>query len=83
MSRKMIDCRDYPSDKEGGKQCSLVLAGEEEEVLKAAAQHSVSVHGMEDTPEAKELLHKALKDEPSDWFAKKPSAKEGPRPTLN
>ncbi len=67
MARKMIDCRDYPSD----KKCSLMLTGEEEEVLQAASEHAVSVHGYQDTPSLKEKLRDALKDEPAEWNVKK------------
>ncbi len=61
MARKSIDCRDYP-DETG---CTLHLAGEEDEVLRAAAAHAVSVHGQEDTPELREWLRSNLKDEPA------------------
>ena len=61
MSRKAIDCRDYP-DETG---CSLYLSGEEEHVLRAAAEHAASVHGHEDTPELREWLRNNLKDEPA------------------
>ena len=59
MPRKSIDCRDYPSD----TKCSLKLSGEEEEVVRAAAEHSISVHGMEDTSELRSEIRKGLKDE--------------------
>src|SRR5262249_33060460 len=45
--RKSIDCRDYPSE----KNCSLKISGAEEEVLNAAVQHAISVHGHANTPE--------------------------------
>ncbi|KUL34899.1 hypothetical protein ADL22_29180 [Streptomyces sp. NRRL F-4489] len=57
--RKMIDCRDYPSE----TKCSLVIAGEEEEVVRAASAHAVSVHGHEDSPELREQIRKSLKNE--------------------
>ena len=41
MGRKVSDCRDMPSD----AGCTLTIAGEEEEVVRAAAEHGVSVHG--------------------------------------
>jgi hypothetical protein len=47
MSRLMADCRRFPSD----SNCSLVIIGEEDEVARAAAEHGISVHGHEDTPE--------------------------------
>ena len=59
MARKSIDCRDYP-DETG---CTLYLSGEEEHVLRAAAEHAASVHGKEDTPELREMLRGMLKEE--------------------
>jgi predicted small metal-binding protein len=57
--RKSVDCREYPSD----KGCTLKLSGTEEEVLDAAVQHAVAVHGHENTPEFREQLRSMLKDE--------------------
>jgi predicted small metal-binding protein len=57
--RKSIDCRDYPSE----KSCSLKISGTEEEVVDAAVQHAVSVHGHEETPELSEQIKSMLKDE--------------------
>jgi predicted small metal-binding protein len=62
MARKMIDCRQVPSD----NNCTLTIAGQEEEVLDAATAHAVAKHGHEDTPELRETLRGALADaEPS------------------
>ncbi len=48
MARKSIDCRDYP----GKVKCTLALSADtEEELLEAAVQHSITVHGQKDTPE--------------------------------
>jgi predicted small metal-binding protein len=57
--RKVADCREYPSD----NNCSLTIAGTEEEVLDAATQHAVSAHGHTDTPELREQVRGMLKDE--------------------
>jgi predicted small metal-binding protein len=57
--RKIADCRDYPS--EAG--CTLTIAGEEDEVVTAAAQHAVSVHGHEDNAELRAWLRANLKPE--------------------
>ncbi|MEU7177525.1 DUF1059 domain-containing protein [Streptomyces celluloflavus] len=57
--RKVMDCRDYPSE----SHCSLTIAGEEEEVMQAAAQHAVAVHGHQDTSEFRTTLRGMLKDE--------------------
>ncbi|HEX3812925.1 MAG TPA: DUF1059 domain-containing protein [Mycobacteriales bacterium] len=57
--RKVADCRDYPSE----KNCTLLIAGEEDEVMEAAVQHAVSAHGHTDTPEFRATLRGMLKDE--------------------
>ena len=59
MTRKWIDCRDYPDD----TGCTLYLSGEEDHVLRAAIEHAVSVHGHDDTAEFREQLRSMLKDE--------------------
>jgi hypothetical protein len=56
MGRVMVDCRKVPSE----TNCSLTIAGTEEEVIKAAAQHAASVHGHEDDPQLREHLKAAL-----------------------
>jgi len=62
MQRKMIDCRAVPND----VGCTLTIAGQEGEVLDAAAAHAAAVHGHENTPELREMLRGALQDaEPS------------------
>ncbi|MEJ8644535.1 DUF1059 domain-containing protein [Streptomyces sp. MS1.HAVA.3] len=43
--------------------CTLTIAGEEEEVIQAATEHSVSVRGEVDTPEFRATLRTLLKDE--------------------
>jgi Protein of unknown function (DUF1059) len=59
MPRQSIDCRDYPDD----TGCTLYLSGEEDELVRAAAEHAISVHGAEDTPELREWLRSNLKVE--------------------
>jgi predicted small metal-binding protein len=58
MGRKMLDCRSMPSE----KNCTLTIAGTEDEVLDAAMAHAVSAHGHEDTPELREMLRAGLTD---------------------
>jgi predicted small metal-binding protein len=43
--------------------CTLVISGEEDEVVRAAAVHAADVHGHEDTPELREQVRGMLKDE--------------------
>ena len=59
MARKSIDCRDHPDD----TGCTLYLSGEEDDVIRAVAEHAASVHGMEDTPELRETFRSMLHDE--------------------
>jgi predicted small metal-binding protein len=58
-TRKSIDCRDYPSE----KNCSLKISGTEAEVLDAAVQHAVSAHGHESSAELREEIRSMLKDD--------------------
>ena len=58
--RYMADCRKYPSE----SNCSLTITGERDEVIRAATEHAVSVHGHEDTPELREQLAGMLEQEP-------------------
>ena len=62
MARKMADCRRWPSE----MNCSLTIIGEEEEVIRAAAEHAASVHGHEDTPEMREQIKDFL--EPAEQY---------------
>lgn len=59
--RESIDCRDSPHE----TGCSLYLSGEDDHVIRAAAEHAVSFHGHQDTPELREWLRSNLKDEPA------------------
>jgi len=59
MTRKYIDCREYPSD----MNCTLTLAADsEKELLEAAVQHAIAVHGHKDTPEFREQLRGLFKE---------------------
>jgi hypothetical protein len=58
-TRKVIDCRLFPSD----KNCSLAISGTEEEVLDLAVLHASTVHGHENTPELREQIRSLLADE--------------------
>jgi predicted small metal-binding protein len=58
MARKMIDCRTMPSE----INCTLTIAGEQDEVLDASVAHAVAKHGHDDTPELREQLRAGLVD---------------------
>lgn len=59
MTRKVADCRNHPSV----SGCTLTISGEEEEVVRAAAEHAVSVHGHTDGPELRKMVRESLDDE--------------------
>jgi|SRR6266496_4344974 len=57
--RKYIDCREFPSD----MKCTVALSADsEKELLEAAVQHAVAVHGHQDTPEFRAQLKTAFRD---------------------
>ena len=57
--RKAVDCRKQPSE----KNCSLRIAGTEEEVVETAVMHAVAAHGHRDTPELRAMIRAGLEDE--------------------
>jgi uncharacterized protein DUF1059 len=62
MARKMADCRRWPSE----TNCSLTIIGEEEEVIRAAAEHAASVHDHEDNEELRQQIREFL--EPAEAY---------------
>ena len=59
MARYYVDCREMPSE----NNCDLAMAGSEEHLVEAAANHAVTAHKHEDTPELREEIRKAMKEE--------------------
>jgi predicted small metal-binding protein len=59
MPRKYIDCREMPSE----SNCDLTMAGSEEHLVEAATIHAVTAHKHEDTPQLREEIRGAMKDE--------------------
>ncbi|MFZ0790004.1 MAG: DUF1059 domain-containing protein [Chromatiaceae bacterium] len=60
MARYYIDCREYPSD----IHCTVALSADtKEELLEAAVQHAVHVHGHADTPAVRAEIERAFKEE--------------------
>jgi predicted small metal-binding protein len=58
MGRLFVDCRDYPSE----KNCTVAISADrKEELIDAAAQHAVAVHGHHDSPELRQELAKMIK----------------------
>jgi predicted small metal-binding protein len=61
MERKYIDCREYPSE----MNCTVMISADSEaELMEAAVQHAVSVHGEKDTPELRSEIRKLIKTLP-------------------
>jgi hypothetical protein len=59
MTRKVADCRKFPSE----TNCSLTISGEEEEVVRAASEHAVSIHGHTDSLDLRAQIREMLEDE--------------------
>ena len=59
MSRYYADCRETPSV----SKCSIAISADsKDELLEAAVQHVVTVHGHEDSPELRKELLKGIKE---------------------
>src|SRR5215470_903166 len=59
IMRYVVDCREQPSE----NNCTLTIAGERGEVLKAAVEHAISSHGHTDSEELRSAIESALKPE--------------------
>ena len=58
MTRQYVDCREFPSE----SNCSVAISADtEKELLDAAVQHAVTVHGHTDTPEFRKQITSAIK----------------------
>jgi len=59
IMRKYIDCRDVPSE----MNCTIAISADsDDELLEAAVQHAVAVHGHSDSPEFRSQLRSAFKE---------------------
>jgi predicted small metal-binding protein len=53
-----VDCRDYPSE----MNCTVAISADtEKELLEAAVQHAIAVHGHQDSPQLRQELAKIFK----------------------
>jgi predicted small metal-binding protein len=59
MARKVADCRSMPNE----VGCTLMISGEEDEVVRAAVAHAVDMHGHTDSPELRQQIRSTLKEE--------------------
>ena len=58
MGRMFVDCRDYPSE----MNCTIAISADtQKELLEAAVQHAVAVHGHQDSPQLRQELAKMIK----------------------
>lgn len=59
MSRKYIDCREFPS----ATHCSVAISADSaEELLEVAVQHAVSIHKHSDSPELRSAIQGLIHD---------------------
>jgi predicted small metal-binding protein len=59
MARKMVDCREVPSE----MNCTVAISADsDEEVLEAAVAHAVKSHKHEDTPELRSAIRQGIKE---------------------
>ena len=53
-----VDCREYPSD----MNCTVAISADTKtELVEAAVQHAIAVHGHTDSPELRRQLEKMIK----------------------
>ncbi len=58
MARMFVDCRNYPSE----MNCTVAISADtKDELLEAAVQHAVAVHGHHDSSELRQELVKMIK----------------------
>lgn len=58
MTRHSIDCREHPSE----SNCSVAISADsKKELLDAAVQHAVAVHGHQDSPELRAQISTMIK----------------------
>lgn len=59
MARKVIDCRDYPSE----NNCTIAIAADtDDEVVEAAIAHAVRSHKHTDSPELRAAMRESIKE---------------------
>ena len=60
MARFYVDCRDYPSE----MNCTVAISADtKSELVDAAVQHAVAVHGHHDSPQLREQLPQMIKSQ--------------------
>ena len=60
MARFYVDCRDYPSE----MNCTVAISADTKpELVDAAVQHAIAVHGHHDSPQLREQLAQMIKSQ--------------------
>ena len=60
MARFYVDCRDYPSE----MNCTVAISADTKpELVDAAVQHAIAVHGHHDSPQLREQLANMIKSQ--------------------
>ena len=60
MPRMYVDCREYPSD----MNCTIAISADtKKELVEAAVQHAIAVHGHTDSPDLRQQLEKMIKSQ--------------------
>jgi predicted small metal-binding protein len=60
MTRLSVDCRNYPSE----KNCTVAISADtKKELLDAAVQHAIAVHGHKDSPELRQQIGTMIKSQ--------------------
>ena len=57
--RYTVDCRKFPSD----SNCSLTISGREDELIRAATEHALSVHGHADSKDLRDQIRSMFVEE--------------------
>jgi predicted small metal-binding protein len=59
MSRKFVDCREFPSE----SNCTVAISADSaDELVEVAAQHAVQTHKHDDSPELRNMLRGAIRE---------------------
>ena len=59
MARKIIDCREFPSE----MNCTVAITADtDDEVVEAAVAHAVRTHQHADSPELRSMIREGIKE---------------------
>lgn len=59
MTRKYVDCREFPSE----VNCTVAISADSDaELIEAAVQHAVAVHHHQDSQELREQVRQSMRE---------------------